>query len=152
MERKKNGLIVKAIAIILIISMCVPISAQAAMPETVAPMASDYLMEYTAYICAMGGGDLEIWFEVTGTGRWADIGVLNIYLYESTDNSNFYWVKTFQFMDYDSMLWHNDYMCMDYVPYDGVPGRYYKAYVQVWAGPEDGGDGRYFWTPVERCI
>ena len=32
-----------------------------------------------------------------------------------------------------------------------VPGRYYKAYVHIWAGPEDGGDGRYIWTPVERC-
>lgn len=149
---KKNKLIVKLIAILLIVSLGAPISAQAAMPETVAPMASDYLMAYTAYICAMGGGDLEIWFEVTGTGRWADIGVLHIYLYESTDNSNFYWVKTFQFTDYENMLLHDDYFCMDYVPYKGVPGRYYKAYVQVWAGPEDGGDTRYFWTPVERCI
>ena len=152
MERKKSGLLVKLIAIILIVSLCAPISAQAAMPETVAPMASDYLMEYTAYICAMGGGDWEIWFEVTGTDYWHDIGVLTIYLYESVDNSNFYWVKTFQFTDYESMLWHDDYMCMDYVPYKGVPGRYYKAYVQIWAGPEDGGDSRYIWTPVERCI
>lgn len=151
MKSKRSGLLIKTIAILLIVSFCAPISAQATTPAAT-PRASDYLMEYTAYICAMGGGDLEIWFEVTGTGRWADIGVLNIYLYESTDNSNFYWVKTFQFMDYDSMLWHNDYMCMDYVPYDGVPGRYYKAYVQIWAGPEDGGDTRYIWTPVERCI
>lgn len=152
MERKLHGLHVKFMAIILVVSLLVPVWANAAAPETVAPMASDYLAAYTAYICAMGGGDLEIWFEVTGTGRWADIGVLHIYLYESTDNSNFYWVKTFQFMDYDNMLWHNDYICMDYVPYDGVPGRYYKAYVQIWAGPEDGGDTRYIWTPVERCI
>ena len=152
MDKKKKSFLIKFVAFILAFSMCAPIGAQAAMPEPVEPMASAYLAAYTAYICAMGGGDLEIWFEVTGTGRWADIGVLNIYLYESTDNSNFYWVKTFQFMDYDSMLWHNDYMCMDYVPYDGVPGRYYKAYVQIWAGPEDGGDSRYIWTPVERCI
>lgn len=149
---KKSKLPVKLIAILLIVSLSAPITAQAAVPETVAPMASDYLMEYTAYICAMGGGDLEIWFEVYGTDYWADIGVLTIYLYESVDNSNFYWVKTFQFMDYENMLLHDDYFCMDYVPYEGVPGRYYKAYVQVWAGPEDGGDTRYFWTPVERCI
>lgn len=152
MKKKKSKLLVRVITIILITSMCTPIGAQAAMPETVAPMASDYLAEYTAYICAMGGGDLEIWFEVTGTGTWADIGVLTVYLYESVDNSNFYWVKTFQFTEYENMLWHDDYFCVDYVPYEGVPGRYYKAYVQVWAGPEDGGDTRYFWTPVERCI
>lgn len=152
MKKKKNILLVKAIAIILIVSMCSPISVRAAMPETTAPMASDYLMEYTAYICAMGGGDLEIWFEVTGTRTWADIGVITVSLYESTDNSNFYWVEAFDFTDYPNMLWHDNYICMDHVDYEGVPGRYYKAYVHVWAGPEDGGDGRYIWTPVERCI
>ena len=152
MKKKKSKLLVRVITIILIVSMCTPIGAQAAMPETVAPMASDYLAEYTAYICAMGGGDLEIWFEVTGTNYWADIGVVTIYLYESTDNQNWYWVKTFMFEDYDGMLEHNTYFHMDYVPYKGVPGRYYKAYVQIWAGPEDGGDSRYIWTPVERCI
>ena len=151
MKRRERGLLVKLLAIILVISLCTPVGAHAAEPETAEPRASAYLMAYTAYICAMGNGDLEIWFEITGTGTWADIGVLSIYLYESTDNSNFDWVKTFQFTDYENMLWHDNYFCVDYVPYEGVPGRYYKAYVQVWAGPEDGGDTRYFWTPVERC-
>lgn len=151
MDRKKSSLLAKLIAIILVVTMCAPIGAQAAAPETVEPNASAYLAAYTACVCAMGGGDLEIWFDVTGTRTWADIGVLTIYLYESTDNQNWYWVKTFMFEDYDGMLEHNTYFCMNYVPYEGVPGRYYKAYVQVWAGPEDGGDTRYFWTPVERC-
>lgn len=151
MERKRNRHLVKFLAIILAISLLVPVGSQAAAPETVVPRASDYLAAYTAYICAMGSGDLEIWFEITGTRTWADIGVLTIYLYESTDNSNFYWVKTFQFTEYENMLWHDSFFCMDHVDYEGVPGRYYKAYVQVWAGPEDGGDTRYFWTPVERC-
>ena len=152
MYRKNSRFLVKLIAIILAVSLCAPIGAQAAMPETVSPQASDFLAEYTAYICAMGNGDLEIWFEVTGTNYWADIGVVTIYLYESTDNQNWYWVDTFEYEDYEGMLEHNTYFCMNYVPYEGVPGRYYKAYVQVWAGPEDGGDSRYFWTPVEHCI
>lgn len=149
--KRKNHLI-RFVVIILAISLLAPMAAHAATPEATMPRASDYLAEYTAYICAMGGGDLEIWFEVIGTGTWADIGAVTIYLYESTDNQNWYWVETFLYEDYDGMLEHNTYFCMNYVPYEGVPGRYYKAYVQVWAGPEDGGDGRYFWTPVERCI
>lgn len=151
MERKNNYFLVKLIAIALVISLCAPIGAQAAMPETVQPMASAYLADYTAYICAMGDGDLEIWWEVCGTDYWADVGVLSIYLYESTDNTNWEWVKTFQFTTYENMLAHNTYFCMSHVDYDGVSGRYYKAYVHIWAGPEDGGDGRYIWTPVERC-
>lgn len=151
MERKKSRFLVKLIAMVLVVSLCAPIGIQAATPETVAPMASDYLMAYTAYICAMGDGNLEIWFEVTGTRTWADIGVLTVFLYESTDNSNFYWVKSFRFTDYPNMLWHDNYICMDHVDYEGVPGRYYKAYIEIWAGPEDGGDVRYIWTPVELC-
>ena len=80
MERKKNHFLVKLIAIALVISLCAPIGAQAAVPEAVQPLASAYLMDYTAYICAMGDGDLEIWWEVTGTDYWADIGVLVISL------------------------------------------------------------------------
>ena len=151
MNRKKSHFLVKVIAIALAISLCAPIGVQAAMPETVQPMASAYLADYTAYICAMGDGDLEIWWEVTGTRTWADIGVLTVSLYESTDNSNFYWVHSFSFTDCPHMLWHDNYISMDHVDYEGVPGRYYKAYVHIWAGPEDGGDGRYIWTPVERC-
>ena len=151
MERKKRHFLVKLIAIVLVISLCAPIGARAAMPETVQPMASAYLWSYRSYICAMGNGDLEIWWEVTGTDYWADIGVLTVSLYESTDGTNFYWVKAFSFTNYPNMLWHDTYICVDHVDYEGVPGRYYKAYVHIWAGPEDGGDGRYIWTPVERC-
>lgn len=151
MKRTKSSLLVKLIAILLSISLCASISAHAAVPETAIPNASAYLAAYTAYICAMGGGDLEIWFDVTGTRTWADIGVLTIYLYESTDNSNFNWIKTFRFTEHSNMLWHDNFYCIDHVDYEGVPGRYYKAYIQIWAGPEDGGDTRYIWTPVERC-
>ena len=152
MGRKRSRFLIKLIAICLMISLCVPVGAQAAGQGTVAPRASAYLATYTAYICAMGSGNLEIWWEVCGTDYWADIGVLLISVYESTDNSNFYWVKSYHFTDNPQMLLHDDYFSMDCVSHKGVPGRYYKAYVQIWAGPEDGGDTRYIWTPVERCI
>lgn len=151
MVKKEKHYFVRFVACILAISLFAPIGAHAATGEAISPYASAYLASYTAYICAMGDGDLEIWFEVLGTGTWADIGVLTISLYESTDNSTFNWVKAYRFTNYPQMLVHDDYFCMDYVSYEGVPGRYYKAYVQIWAGPEDGGDTRYIWTPVERC-
>ena len=40
---------------------------------------------------------------------------------------------------------------VNYVPYEGVPGRYYKAYVGIWGGPDPGGDSRYIWTSSERA-
>lgn len=151
MDRKKNSFFIKLIAIALVIILFVPTNAHAAVPETVAPMASDYLAAYNAYICAMGDGELQVWFRVTGTGTQEYIGVLSIFLYESTDNQNWYHAKSFLHEDYETMLAQNTYAHMNYVSYQGVPGRYYKAYVGIWGGPADSGDSRYFWTPVEFC-
>lgn len=151
MINRKTNILVKLVSVILVIALMTPISVSAAMPETIMPMASDYLMGYTAYICAMGNGDLEIWFEVTGSGTQEYLGVLAIYLYESTDNVNWYWVETFMHTDHDTMLSTNDWYHAGHVDYQGVTGRYYKAYVGIWGGPDPGGDSRYIWTPVERA-
>ena len=148
---KRNVVFIKVITVILAVILFVPVNAQAAAPETAMPMASAYLASYTAYICAMGDRELQIWFSVTGTGTQEYLGALLIYLYESTDNQNWYWVDTFLHEDYETMLAQNTYAHMNYVSYQGVPGRYYKAYVGIWGGPDDSGDARYFWTPVELC-
>lgn len=152
MRNRKHTVMLKFVACILVMAMMVPVSVSAATPETVMPRASDYLMCYTAYVCAMGNGELEIWFEVTGTGTQEYLGVLVIYLYESTDNVNWSWVKTFQHTNHEQMLLTNAWEVVDYVDYDeAVPGRYYKAYVGIWGGPDPGGDSRYIWTPAERA-
>lgn len=151
MKRKNSHFLIKLIAFALVISLCTPIGAYAAMNETIQPMASAYLMSYTSYICAMGDGELQVWFRVTGTGTQEYIGVLSVRLYESTDNETWHWVKTFYHEDYATMLAQNTFAHMNYVSYDGIPGRYYKAYVGIWGGPADFGDSRYIWTPVELC-
>lgn len=147
----KRSCFMKAVIVVLVMALMMPVSANAAMPETVMPLASDYLACYTAYVCAMGNGDLEIWFEVTGTGTQEYLGVTTIFLYESTDNVNWYRVKTFRHENYTQMLLTNAWEVIDYVPYEGVVGRYYKAYVGIWGGPDDTGDARYIWTSVERA-
>ena len=152
MRNRIHVVMLKFVACILVMALMVPISVSAAVPETVMPCASDYLMCYTAYVCAMGNGELDIWFEVTGTGTQEYLGVLIIYLYESTDNVNWYWVETFLHEDNPQMLLTNAWDVMDYVDYDeAVPGRYYKAYVGIWGGPDDTGDARYIWTSSERA-
>ena len=150
MLMQKESCFMKAVVFILVIALLMPVSAHAAMPETIMPMASAYLAGYTAYVCAMGNGELEIWFEVTGTDFQEYLGVTTIFLYESTDNVNWYRVDTFLHADYEQMLLTNAWQNIDYVPYDeAVPGYYYKAYVGIWGGPDPGGDSRYIWTPSE---
>lgn len=127
-----------------------PYGANAESVETISPRASDYLMSYTSYICHMGGGELQIWFRVTGVDDWADIGVLTIQLYESVDRVNWNWIDTFRHTDYPEMLDHDSGHHMSHVDYQGTLGRYYIAYVTIWAGDENNnGDARNYWTEVE---
>jgi hypothetical protein len=93
MEYRKQKIVIKLVACILVVALMAPIGVGAVGPEPVTPRASDYLMGYTAYICAMGGGNLEIWYEVTGTDFQDYLGVMSILLYESTDKQNWTWVK-----------------------------------------------------------
>lgn len=151
MLKRKQTYYIKAIAIVLAMVLAMPIGATAAEQETVTPRASYYLAAYTAYVCAMGGGNLEIWFEVTGTDIQEYLGALSVRLYESTDNVNWYLVETFLHNEHDQMLATNAWQHINYVEYDGVVGRYYKAYVGIWGGPDDCGDSRYIWTSSERA-
>ena len=93
---------------------------------------------YKEYLTVIGDTDMD------------DIGTLSIMLYESTDNQNWSWKKTFLHEDYEQML-ISGIINSDYVPYDGIAGRYYKAYVCIYAGIGKNGDSRYMWTSVERA-
>lgn len=148
---RNQSVALKLITICLIICVLLPTGVTAAKLEPSEPYASDYLTSYNTYICAVGDGELEIWFSVTGKRYMDDVGTLTIILYESTDNANWEHVKTYRHDTYANMLGHGVVQHNSYVPYEGVAGRYYKAYVTIWAGMGDNGDARYMWTTVERA-
>ena len=136
----------KIIAFCLAIIMSIPVYASAAVIQPAQTQASDYLDSYQAYVYCAGSGEMQVWFDVTGDNYMDDIGALSIYLYESTDNSNWTQVKYFNHAVYTDMLGHGKIYYASHVSYQGVIGRYYKAYVCIWAGKDGGGDTRYFWT------
>ena len=136
----------KILAIVLVVAIVFPINAMAADTR-----ASDYLTSYSAYVYPSGWGKVQVWFSVDGTGYMDELGALRIQLYESTDNETWTWVKTYQHIDYSGMLGYNDYTHYGHVEYGGTIGRYYKAYVCVWAGKDGDGDTRYFWTPTVKA-
>jgi|GEM_PF-700116 len=146
MHTAKRSVTIKLIAILLLVVMLCPVEALAAEPR-----ASYYLSSYSAYIYPAGWGKVQVWFEVQGTNDMDEIGALEIQLYESKDNENWTWVKTFDYTDYSGMLGYNDYYHGGHIEYKGTIGRYYKAYVCVWAGKNGDGDTRYFWTPTEKA-
>ena len=79
------------------------------------------------------------------------LGYMRVAIYESTDNSNWTWVKTFTDTSNPSMMGYDDYYHSGHVDYQGVVGRYYRAYVCVWAGKDGYGDTRYFYTSSKKA-
>ena len=146
MNTKRMNIAFRIISLVLAIVFILPVSVTAA--ET---RSSLYLNTYTAYIYPAGWGKIQVWFSVDGTGTMDEIGALSIQLYESKDNETWTWLKTFDYTDNSGMLGYNNFYHDGYVQYNGTIGRYYKAYVCIWAGKDGDGDTRYFWTPVEKA-
>ncbi len=140
---------VRLIALVVMVALLIPTSVCAATGEAAQPYASKYLSAYSAYVYLAGNGLVQVYFNVEGTGMMDELGALTIELYESTDKNTWTWVETFKHTSTSGMLSYNDYFHASHVDYQGVEGRYYKAYVCVWAGKNGAGDTRYFWTSAK---
>ncbi len=144
--------VMRNIALILVIMICVSSTTFAAKTDTEAgTRASLYLDSYNAYIYAAGGGNLEIWFDVIATGNMDEVGALTIILQASKDGNSWSRVKTFQYSDYDSMLEYDDFEHCSYVEYKGISGQHYRAYVTIWAGRNGDGDSRQIITGTVKA-
>ena len=137
-------------ALLLALIMFLPMGTKA-VEEVVHPRASDYLDAYTAYVYSAGWGNIRVYFNVTGTNYLEAIGALTIQIFESTDNETFTWKETYRHDEYPQMLSYNDNYHSGYVEYNGVVGRYYKAYVCIWGGGLEVGDARYFYTSAKKA-
>ena len=146
MNKKKNMKFIRLVAMLLALVLVLPMGVKAAVVEPVQPCASSYLNSYNAYIYTAGSGKIQVYYSVFGVGYMDTLGALTIRIYESTDNSNWTWVKSFTNDTTPSMVGYDDYYHSGHVDYQGVAGRYYKAYVCIWAGKDGGGDTRYFYT------
>lgn len=152
MNKRNTSAIIRMMAITLVIALTLPMGVSAATVETVQPRASDYLDSYNAYVYCAGDGAIQVWFTVTGTEYMDTLGALTIRIYESTDGTNWTWKKSFSNGNYPNMIGYNDYYYSGHVDYQGVIGRYYRAYVTIWAGKNGQGDSRYFYTSAKRAI
>lgn len=146
----KKSAFIRAVAFFLVLITLLPMGVCAASTEVVQPRASYYLDAYSAYVYIAGGGEVRVYFDVEGTGTMDEIGALNIEIWESTDNNTWTWKKSFTHDTTAGMLSNNDDFHSSSVSYNGVAGRYYKAYVCIWAGKNGAGDTRYFWTSAKR--
>lgn len=143
--------LIRLVAMLLACVLVLPIGVKAAVVEPVQPCASYYLDSYNAYIYPAGNGKIQVYFSVFGVNYMDTLGALTIKIYESTNNSSWTWVKSFTNDTTPSMVGYNDYYHSGHVDYQGVAGRYYKAYVCIWAGQGNAGDTRYFYTSSKKA-
>lgn len=147
MARRKTSIILRVISLIIACSLFIPGTASATTIDSVQPYASKYLTSYSAYVYVTASGQVQVWFDVTGTGVMDEIGTLTIKLYESTDGANWTRVETFLHDSTSGMLFYGDDYISSHVSWSGgSTSKQYKAYVCVWAGKNGTGDTRYFWA------
>ncbi len=149
MHTKKNRALLCVIAMLVIAFAISPLMVCAVSEPS--PRASYYLDNYNTYIYPAGWGKIQVYFDVTGVTYMDDIGALTVQIYESTDQVNWTWVDTVRHTTQSNMLGHNDIYHSGHVDYSGTIGRYYKAYVTLWAGKDGDGDTRYMWTQPKKA-
>ena len=147
----KRSILFRILAWMLTLMMILPLGAHAR-AEEVFPYASNYIYTASASAAAVGGGKITISFSVNGMGQMDDIGATYIRIYESTDNSTWTWVKDYNSSTTTGMMGQNKSSHNGSVSYQGVVGRYYKAYVCLYAGKNGAGDNRYYWTGSKRAV
>lgn len=151
MNSKSIQKFLRIVCLLLAISLMLPTNVFATEISKIQPYASDYLTSYQAYVYPAGNGEIQVWFNVTADDYMDEIGALSIHIYESSDNSNWTYKATYRHTNYPDMLDSNDYYHSGHVIYQGTVGKYYKAYVCIWAGRDGGGDTRYYWTSSKKA-
>ena len=146
----KHKIYVRIIALILIIATMMPINISAA-NDDISPCASYYLDSYNTYLYNAAFGKIRVYFDVTGVNYMDEIGTLNIQIFESTDQETWTWVETYNHDTTSGMLAYDEVYHSGYVTYAGTIGRYYKAYVCIWAGKNGDGDTRYMWSQPKKA-
>jgi len=138
--------IIRLVAMLLAVVLVLPVGIRSAKAEAIQPRASLYIDSYNGYVCPVGGGKIQVWFTVIGNGYMDTLGCLRINIYESTDKVNWTCVQTNTNITNLDFISCNDYYHSGHVDYQGVAGRYYQAYICIWAGMGNDGDARYFYT------
>lgn len=151
MHRISNSHLRRIICFILLLTLIIPVDVYATTENVVTPRASDYLSSYNTYLYNAAWGKIRVYFDVTGVNYMDEIGALSVQVYESSDNVNWTWVKTYTHDATTGMLGYNKIYHSNYVEYAGTIGRYYKAYVCLWAGKNGDGDTRYYWSDVKKA-
>ena len=108
--------------------------------ELVQPLASDYITSCTAKIISYGDGEFVVDFSIIGRNTMLSIGVTEIEIQWSLNGTSWNDGESILASEYPSMLGTNRIKYSSSVPFTGVEGRYYRAYVTFYASNASGSD------------
>lgn len=120
--------------------------------SAVAVRSSDYLDSYVCTTTAKSGGKIVVSAAVDAIINATQIGVTDVYIYESSNDEDFTCVEHYNYEDYPNMMGSGRHFNRDVATYYGTPGKYYYAAVYVYAGNSTGGDTRDYDTASVRAI
>lgn len=126
----------RCICFLLVCIMMLSTTAFAA--EVAEPRASSFFSASSVYFWNTSGRNYEIWFDVTATGTMQKLGVSEITVQRSTDNSNWTTVKSYYMADYPQMTGTNTGFYANCVPFTATPGYSYRAIVYLYAKNSSG--------------
>lgn len=132
--------------------MALSVFCSAAPLEDITPQSSRYFDGYLARCTAVKGGKIIVSVRVDALGYMSKIGASKIYIYKSSDDEEFSWVKTYKYTDYPSMMGSGMHFNEDVVTFHGTPKYYYRAAVFIYAGNSSGHDQEYELTSSVRAI
>ena len=113
---------------------------------------SDYLDSYVCSVTPKSGGEIVVSASVHAIINATEIGVTDVYIYESSNDEDFTCVEHYNYEDYPNMMGTGRHFNRDVATYEGTPGKYYYAAVYVYAGNSTGGDTRRYETASERAF
>lgn len=145
MAKKYTRLFSAVLTVCLILSAC-SLFASAAYIQPDDTQSSAYLDSYSADTDVDSTGRVYVSVSVDACVYATQVGAKTIYIYESTNGTNFSCVATYNSAYYPEMLgsgWSYDDTPIEY---QGVAGRYYFSRVQVYAADAYGSDSRWYNT------
>lgn len=102
--------------------------------------ASNQISSYTTIVDAMGGGEIEIYFDIRATEYMDELGAEEIMIYRLSGSN---WVEVGSYDRNDSgMTLENEIRHYNSIYFDGTEGVEYKVVIEVFAEDYRGYDSR----------
>ena len=118
------------VCLVLVVALVLPTVVCA---QEAGTWASSYFSYIQAFLSKKTKYTFEIWFDVTATRGMDVVGVSEIKLQRSSNNSDWYTIKTYEPDRYTQMLEEDTAFCANCVSYTGMEGYYYRARVVFYA-------------------